>query len=283
MLALAAVILVGILSGSSPAPSRQPPEGIPGDSQPFAGLKKEGISAWAQGNVLYLDLSRLPATQNEEIKITRLANVVNKAYFHGDSMIKVQLQPEPDHWLIKFSERPKGPLTVLVMELDAPALAFDDSRVLVPDSDGVVNLSARFAVTHGSLLRYEPQAHKNTVGYWANVEDTAEWHFEVTQPGLYEVDLLQGCGKGHGGSRVEIQLDGQKLPFEVQETGHFQNFIWRTLGKVDLPKTRNATLKLMPLHKAAGAVMDVRAIRLVPVGQKRSFESELADPVALPK
>jgi hypothetical protein len=260
----------------------QPPEGIPKDSQPFEGLKNDGISAWTQEQRLYLDLSRLPANENEQIKIARLANVVNRIDWHDVSPLKVQLQPEPDHWLIKLTERPNVPPIVLVMELDKPAKAFDESIVLEPDSEGVVTLPAKLAITHGSLLRYEPQSHKNTVGYWANVEDTAEWHFQVPQPGTYEVDLLQGCGKGHGGSRVEVRIDDQKLLFEVQETGHFQNFIWRTVGTVNLPKSNRTALKVVPLHKAAGAVMDVRAIRLVPAGKTRSFESELADPSALP-
>jgi hypothetical protein len=82
---------------------------------------------------------------------------------------------------------------------------------------------------------------------------------------------------------VQLQIENQTLSFDVQETGHFQNFIWRTIGTVQLTKADTTQLAIVPQKKPGGAVMDVRAVRLVPAGAKRSFDSELADPNALPK
>src|SRR5712672_1375741 len=81
-------------------------------------------------------------------------------------------------------------LAGLLSSLAAPVLA---------GSDGTLLLHARDAVTHGSMLRYEPQTNKNCLGYWVKVEDWAEWSFHVEKAGGFAVELWQGCGKGQGG------------------------------------------------------------------------------------
>ena len=77
------------------------------------------------------------------------------------------------------------------------------------------------------------------------------------------MEIYQGCGKGHGGSLVQIQIDDQELNFEVEETGHFQNFRTRVLGDVELSQRRIYRLSVGGRKKAKGAVMDVREIRLI--------------------
>jgi hypothetical protein len=198
----------------------------------------------------------------------------------------MQVHSEPAEWTIDVSQPPDNSASVIVAELDAPIELFHKTVVARPETDsGLIWLPAKYAATRGRKLRFEPQPHKNTVGYWSDEHDTAEWTFQNTAAGEYEIDILQGCGKGHGGSRVTLHVADQSLDFVVEETGHFQNFIWRTLGTVTLKAgdgTETKGLRLTPQSKPGGAVMDVRAIRLCPKGRQRTFESELADPESLP-
>ena len=55
------------------------------------------------------------------------------------------------------------------------------------------------------MLRFEPLPHKNTLGFWVRADDWASWEFDVTQPGEFAVEALDGCGKGSGGSTVEFR------------------------------------------------------------------------------
>lgn len=101
-------------------------------------------------------------------------------------------------------------------------------------------LHAYQASTFGEKLRFEPQWYKNTVGYWAVLNDYATWQFTMDQPGTYSVAVLQGCGQGQGGSDGVMTLrsgDGvtAELPFKTIDTGHFQNFRWNHLGAIDVP------------------------------------------------
>ncbi len=135
-------------------------------------------------------------------------------------------------------------------------------------ADGSILLHARDVRIHGTKLQYEPLPHKNTVGYWVNESDQPSWFFQCLRPGRYAVEILQGCGKGHGGSLVHLSIDQTMLPFLVEETGHFQHFVPRIVGEVRLPRPDSYELRLIPIKKAGGAVMDVRQIRLIPLAEK---------------
>ena len=127
-------------------------------------------------------------------------------------------------------------------------------------------MHSRTAEVHGVMLRYEPLPHKTTLGYWVRPEDYATWEFTVDKPGRFTVEVLQGCGKGQGGSDVEVRVGDQKMTFVVEDTGHFQNFKPRDIGAVTLDKPGRYRLEIRPLKKAAAAVMDVRQVTLKPAG-----------------
>ena len=256
-------------------------KGIPRDAVLFELAGLENVKFYAAGNSLYAEIK--VAADDAALKIPRLANVVQSLRWQSTPESKISLQPEPDHWVIRHGKPPAAGGDVLIISLDAPPLLFDGSTVTRANKEGLIFLPAKLATTAGENLRYEPQPHKNTVGYWSNVKATAEWKLSTSQNGSYEIDILQGCGTGHGGSTVDIQIGNESRTFTVEETGHFQNFVWRTVGTVELPADETVTLKLAPRSKPGGAVMDVRAVRLSRPGTKRSFESELAAPDALPK
>jgi len=150
-------------------------------------------------------------------------------------------------------------------------------------SDGTILLHSGDAAIHGQQVRYEPQPHKNTVGYWTRVDDWVGWDFEVTRPGTFVVEVLQGCGKGSGGSEVELNIapgssipktqssreapgpNVQTLEFTVQDTGHFQNFVAREIGRIHVSRPGRYTLSVKPKTKPGVAVMDLRQVVLKPV------------------
>ena len=95
------------------------------------------------------------------------------------------------------------------------------------DAEGNVTLPASTAVLHGVMVRYEPLPHKNTLGYWTRIDDWVSWDFDIERPDDFEIEILQGCGPGSGGSQVELAVGDQKLTATVEETGGFQDFVAR--------------------------------------------------------
>ncbi|MCI0538213.1 MAG: hypothetical protein L0Z50_23650 [Verrucomicrobiales bacterium] len=157
-----------------------------------------------------------------------------------------------------------------VMNLKAITLRpAPEGQPITQEASGAIVLQARDAVTHSVMMRYEPQTNKNCLGYWVNPSDWAEWQFDVTQPGTFEIEVWQGCGNGQGGSDVAVEIAGDKFTFVVEETGHFQTFVPRKIGRVRLSAPGSYSLAVKPLRKKAGAVMDIREVRLLPTRQLR--------------
>jgi len=132
-------------------------------------------------------------------------------------------------------------------------------------SGGRIVLHSRYAQAQGEKLHYEEIEKKNTLGYWTNAGDWAQWHFNVDRPGTYEIHLWQGCGKGSGGSTVNIVSAAQTATFTVEETTGFQDFKERTVGRIHYTATGPQTLEVHATAKPGMAVMDLRQIILVPV------------------
>ena len=131
-------------------------------------------------------------------------------------------------------------------------------------TDGTVLLLATNAVVHGQNIRYEPPAHKNTIGYWTRAEDWVSWDFKVSTPGKFTVTLTQACGKGSGGSEVAFRVGEQVIKDIVPDTGAFTNWTNRMIGTFTLATAGDYTVEVKPLKKPGVAVMDLRAITLSP-------------------
>jgi hypothetical protein len=137
--------------------------------------------------------------------------------------------------------------------------------------DGVVTLHGRDATVQGTALRYEPAEKKQTLGFWTRPTDAAVWSFTVTRAGTFDVEVLQGCGPGQGGSVMTVAVDaGQPaafapLEFVVEATGGFQDFRDRVVGRVGPLAAGQHTLRIMPKQIAKQAACDIRQVRLVPV------------------
>lgn len=237
-------------------------------------LSVPGAKTYRQPGAVYFVFRDAPATS---ITIPRLDNVVLRARWFpiaattADESMGIPFVPDvaallpfrqsPTTWTIAIDKPIPAPCVVALEVAGTPQLA-PEGAVSRPGRDGVVVLPAHHAQVHGEKLQFEPLTHKNTVGYWVNPNDWAEWKVDAPA-GEYELKIFQGCG-GHAGSDVVVQIGDKELPFQVDETGHFQNFRWRSIGRVTLEGTGAQSLELRCRKLAKGAVMDVRQIRLVP-------------------
>jgi hypothetical protein len=134
----------------------------------------------------------------------------------------------------------------------------------VQHASGNIVLLATNAVVHGKTIRYEPQPHKNTIGYWTKREDWVSWDFRVSQPGTFNVTLTQSCGAKSGGSEVLFAIDDQVIRDIVPETGSFTTWTNRNIGTFNLRTAGTYTITVKPQTKPGLAVMDLRAITLAP-------------------
>ena len=128
-------------------------------------------------------------------------------------------------------------------------------------ANSLIFLEARDAQVKATKMKYEEPPQKDTLGFWVNADDTASWTFQAPKAGTYRVTVLQGCGKGNGGSVVALDTQQGSCEFTVEETGHFQRFVPREVGKLKLVAGEN-TLTVRPVKLANKAVMDLRRVIL---------------------
>ena len=89
----------------------------------------------------------------------------------------------------------------------------------------------------------------------------------MATPGEFQIEILQGCANGSGGSQVEFSVAGQSVVTTVEETGGFQKFVAREIGKIKIAGPGDYTLSVKPRTKPGAAVMDLRQVRLLPINQ----------------
>jgi len=154
----------------------------------------------------------------------------------------------------------------------SPTHQSDQSNIITRPHDGEVGqsidgdivLPAGAATTWSEKMRYEPGDEKNCLGFWSEVDDWAEWRFNVHSPGRYKIEVVQGCGEGQGGSKVALNVASEAFEFEVLDTGGFQN--WKTveIGEIDL-NSGTHHLAVKPIEKAGKGTLDLHKVTLTPV------------------
>ncbi len=245
---------------------------------PIASLPKAQSVPWpiaAQRVVTIDDWLQIKADTRpaaNQLVIPRLFHVVRTVLVGRanapESWEYTDIQPELTEWRIPIPKNLQQAESIQVwLQFGSPFNGRTGPKVIQPATNGSIVFPAREATTFGSKLRFEPQTFKDTVGYWAEITDSASWNFSTPRAGIYRLEVLQGCGAGMGGSRVVCEIGDQALEFDVIETGHFQRFIWRRVGNgtIKLPAANNLRFHLKAIHKPHGAVGDFRQLRLIPV------------------
>jgi len=132
-------------------------------------------------------------------------------------------------------------------------------------ADGTITLLGKWGDAHGKQLRFEPLPHKDTFGFWTVKDDFITWDFEVVKPGSFELELMQGCGKGSGGAEVELSVGDSKTTHTIKDTGGFQAFEKLAAGVLTIANAGRHTLTVKAKTKPGVAVMDLRQVVLRPI------------------
>ena len=240
-----------------------------------AGVAREGdwklIEQYEDGSLELYNLAKDPSetTDLAAAEPTRVAALRGKLEAWRRSVGAESMKANPNFsrslWEDCFVKTDVTQLKALpTSEAMRPLLA--DWRKAMNDAttegaNSLIFLEARDAQVKATKMKYEEPPLKDTLGFWVNADDTASWTFQAPKAGTYRVTVLQGCGKGNGGSVVALDTKQGSCEFTVEETGHFQRFVPREVGKLTLVAGEN-TLTVRPVKKAKAAVMDLRRVIL---------------------
>jgi len=214
---------------------------------------------------LYLHVFDWPT--NGKLTVPGLKNKITKAYLLDDSKAKLHVgQGDNSEPVISIPQTaPDAIDSVVVLEIEGkPEVEVTASSVQQME-DGKILLKAADATIHGDTAQYESGGGKDNIGFWTNSNDFVEWNFKVSRPGGFSVTIAFACEQGTGGSEYTVAVAGKDLSGKVRETGDWTTFVTDELGVVEIPNAGQYTLTVKPRTMPGYAVMNLKAITLVPV------------------
>ncbi|MFH1739415.1 MAG: alpha-L-fucosidase [bacterium] len=199
------------------------------------------------------------------LSVPGLRNPVLKAYLLTDSnRSPLALRRTEEEALVSLPEAAPDPIdTVIVLEIEGEPDVF-----LLPihqREEGSLKLEAMDATIHGPNARYETGLDKGNIGFWTSPEDWVSWDFRIDKPGTFIAEITYACGKGAGGSKYEITVGDQKLKDRVEETDSWNDYARKSLRAIQLSTPGTYTLSVKAATIPSSAVMNLKRITLRPV------------------
>jgi putative membrane-bound dehydrogenase-like protein len=127
--------------------------------------------------------------------------------------------------------------------------------------DGTIRLDASRAAVFGPTLTYESD-HGN-LGSWQSSDDHASWSFRVDRPGTFTITLEWACADESAGNGYELRVGSRTVKGTVGATGSWSRYQSIFVGEVTLG-TGTERLEIRPIASPRGALLDLRAVVLVP-------------------
>lgn len=137
-------------------------------------------------------------------------------------------------------------------------------EVVKPESDGTLHLRAEVGRAIGPEIKYMPEW--KAFG-WFTAEDRVAWEVEVSKQGKYEVYLEWSVSDEEAGKPFVLEVGNQQLKGKVGRTGSWETFKTEKIGTIQLPVGRQEIVFKPDSSFEDGALLDLREVNLVPVGQ----------------
>ncbi len=126
-------------------------------------------------------------------------------------------------------------------------------------------LSADVAEIYGSAIAFEEQ-HKN-IGMWHAKDDYVVWNVNLPVNGAFDVWMDWACDASSAGNSFVLECGDQQISGIAESTITWANYLQKKLGTMQVPSGLQRFTMRPGSEDMKGALLDLRAVYLVPVGQ----------------
>lgn len=223
---------------------------------------------------LYLHVFDPPAGEK---LIVPIMNKVARVYMLGnDDPHQFMAIPRPTREGLKIrilQMRIDKFANVIVLELENPAepiVLAPVAQMTVDETKGTIHLTAEDADIIGTDAKLDGEEEKN-VGYWTNAGDYLQWRVNVRRRGDYLVAIDYACEPGSEGSEFQVAVGTSSVVGKVAATRSWNDYKTVTLpGTIHIAEQGVATVTVKPVKKPGLAVMNLRSVTLIQVGESES-------------
>lgn len=152
--------------------------------------------------------------------------------------------------------------------------------LILGGSDDPLRLSADQAEVYGNEITFEVPF--GNIGYWQSQDDFVRWRLELSHAEDFEVWLDWACHDSSAGNSFQLQAGSSWIDRTVLSTGGWDRYCQVNLGRIALPAGQSEII-VRPTSTVRGALLDLRSLRFVPVGQQPDFEVQVPPTAQLPK
>lgn len=164
-------------------------------------------------------------------------------------------------------------IVAFVASLDVPPKQFPGNkpkqfpgnkpRLVKASQDGELTLPAHAAEIRGGTLVFEEQY--GNLGYWFSADDRAEWIFQQSMAGEYDVWVEWALHDNSTGGNIRFRVGTSSVTAEVPGTGTWDDYRWGRVGKMHIPSGTHR-LAVTSDESINAALIDMRTVRLLPPG-----------------
>ncbi|NRF41702.1 alpha-L-fucosidase [Pedobacter foliorum] len=214
----------------------------------------------------FLHVFNWPENNKLHVPFAPDKGVIPQAYFLADgSKTPLKVEANERGLFIDVSNKAfkNDAATVIALDVTGTSLV---AQGIFPEEDGSFKLLAGDAIlTGGIALSVGEQAILHS---WTAQDATVAWNVNVTQPGKYKVILSTACTDASAGSKIAVSLGKTTLPGVVKGTenswGAYKDW---DMGTAVISKKGTNTILVKAITKPGLGVMNLKNIRLVPVGK----------------
>ncbi|HEX4122225.1 MAG TPA: alpha-L-fucosidase [Verrucomicrobiae bacterium] len=215
----------------------------------------------SRGATLYLHVFKWPT--DGSLLVPGLRNKVTRCYLLSDKS-HLPTQSCPDGLAILVPPQAPDPISSTIVLKIKGAPDVDQTATISQDYDGSISLSASDAVLHGDAIQTESLAGHDSIGFWTNPENWAEWTFKVTTPGQFTVSADVAS---LGAASLDLSVADSHLRADAHATGSYTKFKSAKFGSIDIPSSGLVTLTLRPV-KDGWQPVNLRSLRLTPMSTR---------------
>ena len=214
----------------------------------------------SDGAVLYLHVFNWP--DDGKLVVPGLKNTAQQAYVLADPAKKaLAMRSGAEGLALSVPTAAPNPVcSTIVLKVNGPLNI--EQPGLAQESDGSVVLPASEARLHGGAIQYEAGDQRGNLGFWTDPDDWADWTFQVTRPGKFEV---RGEFASLEPASLEAAVGDSRTSGAVSATGDYGRFRAVKLGVIEIASPGKVTLAVRPV-KDGWHPLNLRAIRLKPAG-----------------
>jgi putative membrane-bound dehydrogenase-like protein len=141
-----------------------------------------------------------------------------------------------------------------------------NSPALVKAENGSLALLAKNAEIFGGDITFE--APFQDIGCWHDAQDHAAWTIQLDKEGRFDVYFDYACDNPTAGNRFVLEGAQPTLRGQVVGTGGWDKYHQQKIGTISLAAGKHRLVLRPDAGTIHGALLDLRAIYLVPEGNK---------------